>query len=197
MNNAIERRYFDSEFEVRQNDKGKNMVRGYALKFGVRYDMGWFTEEISREALEGADMSDVRILLNHDPNLILGRTSAGTARLAVDDTGLYYEAELPDSPNGENVRVALERGDITQSAGGCMLRMDKDTNGDEWKRENGKDHRIIRSVKKVYDASPVTFPANPDTTAAKRSHDQYEERQKPQPNTVKMAEIDCILALHQ
>lgn len=197
MSNVIERRYFDSEFEVRQNDKGKNMVRGYALKFGVRYDMGWFTEEIAREALEGADMSDVRILLNHDPNLILGRTSAGTARLAVDDNGLYYEAELPDSPNGENVRVALERGDITQSSWGFMLRMDKDTNGDEWKRENGKDHRIIRSVKKVYDASPVTFPANPDTTAAKRSHDQYEERQKPQANTVKMAEIDCILALHQ
>ncbi|HMY34817.1 MAG TPA: HK97 family phage prohead protease [bacterium] len=194
-NPTIERRYFDSNFEVRKMDDGKHRVCGYALRFGVSYDMGWFTEEISRTALDNADMTDVRILFNHDPNQILGRTSAGTATVRVDDNGLWYEAELPNSPNGENVRVALERGDVTQSSWGFMLRYDDNTQGDLWQRKNGKDHRTITDVSAVFDASPVTFPANPETSAAKRSYDQvlkHEQKLKS-----KTAEIDCILALHQ
>ena len=192
---SIERRYSNSDFEIRAKDDGKKMLRGYALKFGVPYDMGWFTEEIDRDALKDADMSDVRILFNHDPNLILGRTTAGTARVSVDDIGLYYEAELPDSPNGENVRVALERGDVSQSSWGFMLRYEENEMPDEWSRKNNKDHRVIRRVWRVFDASPVTFPANPDTSAATRS---LEDFQKHQVNIkAKMAEIDCILASYQ
>jgi HK97 family phage prohead protease len=191
----IERRYINSDFEIRAKDDGKKMLRGYALKFGVPYDMGWFIEEIADGALNEADMSDVRILFNHDPNLILGRTTAGTARIAVDKVGLYYEADLPDSPNGENVRVALERGDITQSSWGFELEYDYDNPPAEWTKQGERDYRTIRKVKRVFDASPVTFPANPDTTAAKRSLEDY---QKQQTNTkAKIAEIDCILASTQ
>jgi len=170
------------------------MLRGYALKFGVPYDMGFFTEEIAAGALDEADMSDVRILFNHDPNLILGRTSAGTARIAIDKTGLFYEAELPDSPNGENVRVALERGDITQSSWGFQLEYDYENPPAEWTRKDGKDYRTITKVKRVFDASPVTFPANPDTTAAQRSLDEYKKRIQESDMKSKLAEIDCILA---
>lgn len=192
---SLERRYTTSDFEIRANEAGKTVIRGYGLKFGVEYDMGWFTEEIGREALNNADLSDVRILLNHDPNIILGRTKAGTAKVTIDETGLYYEAELPDSPNGQNVRVALERGDISQSSWGFMLKYEKDEMPDEWTRKNGKDHRVIKRVYQVFDASPVTFPANPDTTAAKRSKEQFE---KVQTNiNAKLAEIDCILASYQ
>lgn len=191
----IERRYITGDFELRAKDDGKKMLRGYALKFGVPYDMGWFTEEISREALQDADLSDVRILLNHDPNIILGRTTAGTARIAIDDIGLYYEADLPESPNGENVRIALERGDISQSSWGFELKYGQNDTPDEWTRKEGKDYRVIRKVHRVFDASPVTFPANPDTTAAKRSKEDFERSQI---NTkAKTAEIDCILASYQ
>lgn len=191
----LERRYTTSDFEIRSNEAGKTVIRGYGLKFGVEYDMGWFTEEIGRDALNNADLSDVRILLNHDPNIILGRTKAGTAKVTIDETGLYYEAELPDSPNGQNVRVALERGDISQSSWGFMLKYEKDEMPDEWTRKNGKDHRVIKRVHRVFDASPVTFPANPDTTAAKRSKEQFE---KVQTNiNAKLAEMDCILASYQ
>jgi HK97 family phage prohead protease len=179
--------------EVRQSGE-TNTLYGYALKFDVTYDMGWFTESISRSALTEADMTDVRILFNHDPNFILGRTASKTATVGVDDIGLWYSVDLPKSPNGENVRVALERGDITQSSWGFYL--DYTTDGivvDDWQYPvNGKTHRTILKVKKVVDASPVTYPANPDTSAAKRS---YEEQVKPTGPTPEEIQNICIKRL--
>lgn len=169
----IERRAFDDGVEVRASGDGKNKLTGYALKWGVRYDMGWFTEEISRDALKDSDMSDVRALLNHDPNMVLGRTKSGTLKLEQDNTGLRYEIDLPDTQAARDLSVSIQRGDISQSSWGFMLRVDDSDKGDEWKRENGKDHRVIKRVGRVFDVSPVTFPANPDTSVAKRSLDHF------------------------
>lgn len=178
---GIERRYFKSDFEIRKEDGKTPVLRGYALRFGSTYDMGWYTESVDRDALSKADMSDVRILLNHDPNLILGRTTAGTARVGVDDVGMWYEVDLPSSPNGENARVAVERGDIDQSSWGFRFRTDSTGRriGDKWDMRNGKEHRTITDVATVFDASPVTFPANPDTSVAKRSFEDWSEETKP------------------
>lgn len=173
---TVERRFFDSAFELRASESATTL-RGYALRFNNSYDMGWFTEEVSPSALNNANISDVRVLLNHDPNNILGRTKAGTARVGVDGVGLWYEVDLPNSPNGQNARVAIERGDISQSSWGFSLRRD-DTGrnvGNVWEMRNGKEHRILTDVETVFDASPVTFPANPDTTVAKRSFDASRE----------------------
>jgi HK97 family phage prohead protease len=180
--NSVEHRYISEPIEVRAIEGSEAFtIRGYALKFGVTYDMGWFTEEIARTALDSADMADVRILLNHDSNIILGRTASGTARLGIDDVGMWYEADLPNSPNGDNVREALRRGDITQSSWGFTLRYTADGTGDKWERVNGRDHRTITNVLKVYDASPVTFPANPDTSVAKRSLESLENTEITEP----------------
>lgn len=167
-NHEIERRFFTAPLEIRaKGDDGKmpKKVGGYAARFGSTYDMGWFTEEVVPGAFDGADMSDVVGLFNHDSNQILGRNTAGTLRLTIDSDGLGYEIDLPDSPNGHNVGVAVERGDITQSSWGFSIEED------EWRTVGGKDHRTIKKIKRVYDVSPVTFPANPDTTVAKRSRD--------------------------
>lgn len=173
MDSDIERRAFDDGVEVRASGDGKNKLTGYALKWGVRYNMGWFTEEISREALKDSDMSDVRALLNHDPNMVLGRTKAGTLKLEQDGVGLRYEIDLPDTQAARDLSVSIQRGDISQSSWGFTLRVDDSDNGDEWKREDGKDHRVIKRVGRVFDVSPVTFPANPDTSVAKRSLDHF------------------------
>lgn len=169
-NNNIERRAYCNGVEVRKAENSTTL-RGYAAKFGSTYDMGWFTEEVHRDAFNGADMADVRVLLNHDSNLVLGRTKAGTARVGVDENGLWYEVDLPNSPVGENMRVAAERGDIDQSSWGFTLR----SGGDMWEKRDGKDHRTLTGVNIVFDASPVTFPANPDTTVAKRSLEGLED----------------------
>ena len=173
----FERRFAPSAFEVRKAEGKPDRLRGYALRFGSVYKMGWFTEEVDRRALDNANMDDVRILLNHDPNLILGRTAAGTAEVGVDDKGLWYEVELPDSPNGQNARTAIERGDITQSSWGFKIRQDETGRriGDKWSKRDGTDHRVLTDVSDLLDASPVTFPANPDTSVAKRSLEAYQE----------------------
>lgn len=174
--NEIERRAFTSDFVVRNltsKDGEKYAIRGYAARFGSVYDMGWFTEEVGRDAFKNADMSDVRILFNHDPNQILGRTKNGTARVGVDNEGLWYEVDLPAS--AENVREAVERGDIDQSSWGFYLKKDS------WTKRDGSDkqHRVLEQVEVVFDASPVTFPANPDTTVAKRSLEAYQKKSVP------------------
>ena len=173
---AVERRYAVTGIDVRSSGDGKMTVKGYALRFGSVYDMGWFTEEIDRRALDGADMSDVRILFNHDPNQILGRTQSGTARVGVDNVGMWYEVDLPDSPNGHNARAAIERGDVSQSSWGfSLLRNDVGKSiGDEWEVKGSKKHRRITAIDTVFDASPVVYPANPDTSIAKRSLEAVE-----------------------
>jgi len=180
---GVERRFAQSGLEVRSSEGSIATIRGYMLRFGSVYDMGWFTEEVASTALDNANLSDVRILFNHDPNNILGRTAAGTARVGKDSTGMWYEVDLPDSPNGQNARVAVERGDITQSSWGFTLRRDETgrRTGDKWEMRGKKEHRILTDVDMVFDASPVTFPANPDTTAAKRSMVMWREGIAPEP----------------
>ncbi len=171
--NEIERRAYSNGVEVRATEKGATL-RGYAARFGSVYDMGWFTEEVGRDAFKNADMSDVRVLFNHDPNQILGRTKSGTARVGVDEKGLWYEVELPKS--ADSLREAVERGDIDQSSWGFFLKKDS------WEKREGTDkqHRVLLDVEMVFDASPVTFPANPDTTVAKRSLEAYQKEVEPE-----------------
>lgn len=168
--NNIERRAYSSGMEVRATD-GKTTLRGYAARFGSVYDMGWFTEEVSRDAFKNADMADVRVLFNHDPNQILGRTKSGTARVGVDETGLWYEVDLPESAAA--IREAVQRGDVAESSWGFVL------SGDAWEKRGEKQHRTLTEVRTVYDASPVTFPANPDTSVAKRSLEMYSAQGDP------------------
>lgn len=190
----IERRYAAEGMEIRQSDTGKATLRGYAARFGSVYSMGWYTEEVHRDAFKNADMSDVRILFNHDPNQILGRTKAGTARAGVDSEGLWYEVDLPDSAT--SVREAVARGDIDQSSWGFMLRVSKESNGDKWERRDGKEHRVLTDVSVVFDASPVTFPANPDTTVAKRSFEAYQAIE-PESESTEIELLDLDLSLMQ
>ena len=160
--------------EVRAKDDGKKMLRGYALKFDQRYDVGWFSESIAPGALDLADMRDVRALMNHDPNFVLGRTTSGTLRLSMDETGLMYEIDLPDTQAARDLAVSVERGDITQSSWAfSVYSADSGERGETW--ENDYTVRTITRVGTIYDVSPVTYPANPDTSVAKRCADGMKE----------------------
>lgn len=184
--------------EIRASSDGKNVLRGYALKWDQSYSMGWFTESISRSALSNADLTDVRALLNHDPNVVLGRTTSGTLRLTTDDTGLLYEVDLPDTTAARDLAVSVSRGDISQSSWGFMLRVDENNTGDNWTRRDGKDHRTITGVSRVFDVSAVTFPANPGTEVAKRSfdlaHEAEAEAEKEKTLNLRSAQVRVLLA---
>jgi HK97 family phage prohead protease len=164
-NSNIERRVWSAPLEIRGNKAESRTAGGMAAGYGMMADLGDFTEEIAPGAFQNADVSDVVVLFNHDTNIILGRNSAGTATVRATPAGLEYDFDAPESPNGENVLVAIRRGDVRQSSFGFTVA----EGGTRSEVRDGRKHRIIERIGKVYDVSPVTFPAYPDTTVAKRS----------------------------
>jgi hypothetical protein len=145
--------------------RGKTVV-GYAALYGqLSDDLGGYREKISPGAFAGVLDSDVRALLNHDPNAVLGRTKSGTLRLFDDPKGLRFELDLPDSPLGQNMRAAISRGDVD----GASFRFEV---GDEsW----DGDTRTITSVKALHDCSLATFPAYPAASVELRTRPTTKE----------------------
>lgn len=169
----IERRSYSLDSaEVRKNDDGAAVLRGHAAVFDkLSENLGGFRERIEPGAFDDALEDDVRALFNHDPNLILGRTRSGTLKLDVDDSGLSYEVTLPDTQTGRDLAISVERGDIDQSSFAFVVEKDS------WGKD--KDGQIIRTILKVsrlFDVSPVTYPAYPDATVGKRGLNQYESK---------------------
>jgi HK97 family phage prohead protease len=139
-------------------------LRGHAATFGDVYDLGPFDERFAAGAFDDVLTDDVRALWNHDANTVLGRTKSGTLRLSVDERGLMTEIDLPESAMA--LREAIARGDVDQMSHGFTV--EKDT----WEttdKETGRELRTIEKVGTLYDVSPVTFPANPNTDVALRS----------------------------
>lgn len=140
----------------------RTLFVGHAAVFNkLSDDLGGFREKIDPGAFADALDGDVRCLLNHDANLLLGRTTSGTLRLSEDKKGLAVENDLPDTSYARDLEVLLERRDLTQMSFGFRVAKD----GDSW--ETGKDGVPIRTLHKVelFDVSPVSFPAYPQTTA--------------------------------
>lgn len=198
---AIERRFTAGAVELRQAGEGDGAVRkvhGYAAMFGKRSsnlgsDTVQFFEIIEPGAFTDVLLDDVRALFNHDANLILARSKAGAGSLTLgqDATGLWYEFEAPDTQAGRDLMVSLTRGDIDQSSFAFTLTPE----GEKWEEVREGDQTIIlRTIKKVsrlYDVSPVTYPAYPDATAALRSLEQFKAQpQTPEPKPETLSPSD-------
>ena len=158
--------------ELRAMDKEeKRTVRGYAATFEKRSgDLGGFIETIDREAFSDTDMEDVRALFNHDSNFVLGRTKAGTLRLMVDENGLAYEIDMPDTQLGRDMYESIKRGDISQSSFAFTIE------DDEYRKEGDTVFRTIKKIKKLYDVAPVTFPAYESTSVQARKIDELKNQ---------------------
>ena len=165
-----EKRYFEIDTRVDQQE-GKDVVIGHASVFNsLSEDLGGFREKIMPGAFDDVLTNDTRAYFNHDPNLILGRVSAGTLRLSVDEKGLRYELDVPNTTAGRDLKENMRLGNITQSSFAFTI----GKNGDSWERnEDGTDVRIINKVNRLYDVSPVSLPAYPsanDLALAQRSN---------------------------
>ena len=139
-----------------------------------------FREKIAPGAFKKAlKSSDARALFNHDPNIILGRQSAGTLKLKEDEKGLLSEVNPPDTQYIRDVVLApMKRGDIKEMSFGFLVKTE------EWKEEKEKEFvtRTIIEVDRLFDISPVTFPAYPDTSVALRSLKEWrKENQASEP----------------
>jgi hypothetical protein len=137
------------------------VIRGYAAVFGERSeDLGGFVEEIAPGAFEAAMAGDVRALFNHDSNVILGRTTAGTLRLWEDEVGLGMEIQVPDTQAGYDLVRLIRRGDVDGASFGFTV----SDEGQAWRRlPDGTVVRTLTQVARLFDVGPVVFPAYPAT----------------------------------
>jgi len=159
-----EMRVMGGKLEIREAGDNKKIV-GYAAVFNsLSEDLGGFREKINPGAFRAAiKKSDTVALFNHDSNIVLGRTSAGTLELKEDKTGLFMEIDPPDTQAARDLMVSIERGDIKQQSFGFIVK------NDSWETIDGEEIRTIGEVEELYDVSPVTYPAYPDTSVALRS----------------------------
>jgi HK97 family phage prohead protease len=177
MKKEIERRTFNMEFRA-INEKDKPEIKGVAAIFNsLSENLGDFREQIVPGAFKEALVNaDVRALFNHDPNMILGRTTSKTLRLTETDQGLEYECDMPDTSYARDLMACMQRGDINQ----CSFGFSVADGGAEFKKDStGQWIRTINKVARLYDVSPVTYPAYPETTVAMRSLDKIKAEEIP------------------
>jgi Escherichia/Staphylococcus phage prohead protease len=168
---AVERRWATVDrAEVREvRDDGSYDFAGHAAVFdslsedlGGGYFGSWH-EQIKRGAFKDVLNDDVRLLFNHDPNIVLARTTSETLSLSEDTKGLFAEANVAPTSWGADLRVLLQRGDVSQMSF-CFQVAE-----DEWYEDkDGNVLRTILSFKELFDVSAVTFPAYPQTDAIAR-----------------------------
>lgn len=145
--------------------KGDTLA-GYAAVFDQATQIrgGW--ESIAPGAFDDvlARGDDVVALRDHDPTLLLGRTSSGTLRLRTDDQGLGFEVDLPDTAYAHDVRQLVARGDLAGASFGFLPGGDSlSTAGD------GRQLRTHTAVKRLLDVSVVALPAYEGTSVSLRS----------------------------
>lgn len=167
MSHVFERRSLIEPVEFRGEEDGKRILAaGIAIRYNtVSKDVGGYVERIHPSAAKKTIKErDVVALTNHDPNMLLGRTSSGTLRLTNDAEALRYEIELPDTTAGRDTAVLLERRDIIGSSFGF-----RNVVPPEWSKT--EDGRALRTVVELSlrDVGPVTFPAYDSSEAALRS----------------------------
>lgn len=193
-----ERRTVVGEIELREADAGAT-IGGYAAVFNQETVIaGLFRERLAPGAFADAIRTDDTVaLFNHDSNYPLARISNQTLRLSEDKRGLKYEADLDmDDPDAQKVRAKIKRGTVKGSSFGFTV--DEDEWDDSEVKRGKLPLRTITRIGELYDVSPVTFPAYPQTSVSARSKEKAEEiavavkRAQEQAEAEKTPEIKAI-----
>ncbi|WP_339684240.1 HK97 family phage prohead protease [Gimesia maris] len=182
--------------EVRADD---SRITGYASVFyregdaSTEYEL-WkgAVERIDRHAFDRAleESHDVRALYNHEPDNLLGRTSAGTLNLSVDSRGLRYDIQYdPADDDHKRVQAKIKRGDLTGSSFAFKVTAEK------WSEEEDREVRTVTDVQLI-DVGPVVFPAYQGSSTSMRhaedarsSHDKWKMKRETQKRLKKLEEL--------
>lgn len=160
-----------------REEGGKRYLEGYFSVFDEPYPVfdGWI-ETVAPGAFARylAGGGDVKVLWNHDSNVVLGSTANGTAMLNEDDTGLYGRVEINESDQeAVNAYARIQRGDVN----GCSFGFDV-ARQEEWWDENGVYRTRITEVDPLYEVSPCTFPAYKATSISARNKEELDRAKK-------------------
>ena len=163
-------------FEIRAEERdGEGIITGRPIVYNQRTDIGgWFEEVIDSGALDGADLTDVRFLVNHDTRkipLARSRRNNGnsTMQFSIDPEGMlldWVKLDIKSNPEAAALYSAVSRGDITGMSFMFSVK------GDKWDNlDTDYPTRHITEIGKVVEVSAVTFPAYEATTINARGKD--------------------------
>lgn len=179
----------DTETDTQQNDTPNDdpkHLSGYAVVFNSpSKDLGGFKEVVDPHAFDDTDLSDVYMVNNHDMSQVLASTKAGTLKLNVDDKGLHFDADLPDTTTADDAATNVAAGNLSAMSFSFIAADD----GDQFaKDDSGQVTRTITSVKSLFDVSLVAIPAYDDTNVQvdKRSYTAWLEQSNPRKEDTNM-----------
>jgi HK97 family phage prohead protease len=164
----------------------RRYISGYAIVFNeLSVDLGGFREIILPESADRQmiNESDILMPVNHSRDSGLparSKSGKGSLRIEVDEKGVYFEFELPNTQPGNDMYELVNRGDIGQTSFSFTIPPD----GDEIIEESTGTVQQIKKIGRLYDFSIVDFPAYEDTfvEAAKRSVEAYREKKEKELN---------------
>ena len=168
----LEKRSYTFEVRAEQTESGEKIISGRPIVYNSRTDLGYYDEIIEVGALDGADLTDVRFLVNHNTDMIpLARSRRNngnsTMKMTADFQGLYLDFVKLDVENNMDARAlysAVQRGDITGMS--FMFSIDDE----EWEDlESEHPTRHIKKIGSVVEVSAVTWPAYESTEINARS----------------------------
>jgi len=146
------------------DDDAPGMLVGYAAVFDkLSVDLGWFREKIAPGAFRDCKAQDVRALVNHDSNLLIGRAKSGTLRMTEDELGLRIEVDLPETQLGRDTAESVRRGDMDGMSFSFVC------DEESWDQKTDPPTRTLVHIRDLFDVGPVAFPAYDDTSVAMRS----------------------------
>lgn len=154
------------DFKTREID-GEKRIEGYFSVFGAFYEL-WDgnRETVQQGAFAETLDGDIRALINHNTDLVLGRTTAGTLELREDENGLWGSILINEQDTDAlNLYARVQRGDVSQCSFGFDI-LEESYKVDDY----GNVTWIIEKVR-LYEVSVVTFPAYPDTNVQARKAD--------------------------
>jgi HK97 family phage prohead protease len=161
-----------------------NIISGYAIVFNreseILYDKTnnrYFIEVIDPSAVdvELIQRSDIKMLIDHTKSRMLARSryGEGSLQLEIDEYGLKFTFEVPDTVDGQFIKEMIRRNDYN----GCSFAFTDDMVDVEYDRERGLFIRNVRKIKQLYDCSIVADPAYSDTEVSVRSLEEVIERE--------------------
>ena len=161
-----DREYRNMPFEIRQDgDTPSYQVEGYASTFKpyklIEIDGEDYNERIEPTAFDNADMSDVVFRVDHE-GPVYARASAGTVKLDIDEHGLHQVSDLSQTQRARDLFEDIAAGNYPQMSFAFSV--------SEEHYDSETRTRVIDSISKVYDVSPVTWPANPTTEIHARDY---------------------------
>ena len=162
-----------SQIRAVNNNDGSYTVSGYAVVFNQPSQPLPFIEYISRDALNDVDFSKTLLLYAHDYNKILARADSATLKTEIDDNGLKFTAQIPDTTLGTDTFKNIQAGNVK----GCSFGFTIANGGDRWDtRDDGTTIHYVDKIDTVSELTLTAIPAYEETSVSaqvKRDLEQY------------------------